>query len=171
MFLGFLSLEEAHPQEQFWIVLYVLEKSISAFEAYFWNKLFYFQKIVKVLFMSVSILIQEGDFFIWRLVFCTCKTNLIILFSEIATAISHSLRWAFISLWGALKDKSQAFIWFVCILIRTIGMQNKGHIEKQMNLSRIKFLIGYNFKIRKQTNSQPSFYFLILNKEKNFLIF
>lgn len=49
----------------------VLEESISAFKAYFRNKVFYFQKVVKILlFMLESILIQEGDFFNLEISFC-----------------------------------------------------------------------------------------------------
>lgn len=77
--------------------------------------------------MSESILVSEGDFYFFfnskMRVFCReNQPNPFILFSEIVAVIFHSLKSAFISLLGALKDKFEVFIWFVCILTRKIDM-------------------------------------------------
>lgn len=84
----------------------------------------YFQKVVKTLLISESILVSEVFFFYLK-IRCFCiqnQPNHFILCSEIVAAIYHSLKSAFISLVGALKVKSQIFIWFVCILIGKIDI-------------------------------------------------
>lgn len=86
----------------------------------------YFQKVVKTLLIYESILVSEGFGFFFNLkIRCFCiqnQPNHFILCSEIVAAICHSLKSAFISLLGALKVKSQIFIWFVCILIGKIDI-------------------------------------------------